>query len=259
MTKSGIYKIVNLINNKIYIGSAVNLTKRRYEHFSEFGLRNKHLQRAMKKYGKENFEFIVLEYVQDRKQLILKEQFYLDQAKDNNIILYNIALKAGSNLGIKRSPETLRKFSLARRGHPVSDEQREKSRQRMLGNKHNLGKKRTPEQIENIRRGHIGQRVPDYVRQLSLEARKNRPSPLRGRKWKEEQKQKLKGRIPWNKNISVSKASVPEIATFYLDNHTLDECSKQFQISVFTLRRVFRNQRILRTHSQASALNHRRR
>ena len=32
MKKSGIYKIVNLINGKVYIGSAVNFEKRWREH-----------------------------------------------------------------------------------------------------------------------------------------------------------------------------------------------------------------------------------
>ena len=60
----GIYKIVNLENNKVYIGSAKNLNERCDRHFSDLNKnthRNKHLQRAFNLYGKSVFEFVVLE------------------------------------------------------------------------------------------------------------------------------------------------------------------------------------------------------
>ena len=44
--KSGIYIIRNTVNGKIYIGSAVNLEKRLYEHF--WALRkNKHINKYL--------------------------------------------------------------------------------------------------------------------------------------------------------------------------------------------------------------------
>jgi group I intron endonuclease len=62
--RSGVYNIVNLIDGKQYIGSACNLAERRNEHFRQ-SKSNPHLKNAFKKYGKENFEFRVLEYVED--------------------------------------------------------------------------------------------------------------------------------------------------------------------------------------------------
>lgn len=63
--KSGIYQIRNINNNKLYIGSAVNLIKRKNGHFSAL-FKNKHennkLQNAYNKYGKETFIFEILEY-----------------------------------------------------------------------------------------------------------------------------------------------------------------------------------------------------
>jgi excinuclease UvrABC nuclease subunit len=44
--KSGIYCIKNIINDKMYIGSAVNLKTRRYEHF-HFLTKNKHHNRHL--------------------------------------------------------------------------------------------------------------------------------------------------------------------------------------------------------------------
>ena len=59
MIQCGIYRILNTINNKFYIGSSVNLRKRLYEHRRLLRLgkhENYHLQNAFTKYGEENFQ-----------------------------------------------------------------------------------------------------------------------------------------------------------------------------------------------------------
>ena len=58
---TGIYKITNLINNKIYIGQSTNIQNRWEEH--KFYSSNEHtaLQAAFKKYGISSFSFEVIE------------------------------------------------------------------------------------------------------------------------------------------------------------------------------------------------------
>lgn len=61
---SGIYSIRNTINGKIYVGSAVNLYKRRLNHLSTLRRnthKNPHLQASFNKHGEDSFEFITLE------------------------------------------------------------------------------------------------------------------------------------------------------------------------------------------------------
>lgn len=112
--KSVIYKITNIINNKCYIGSAVNCRKRRNEHFSNLKL-GKHpnniLQRSFNKYGSNQFTFEVIEYVPDKNSLIEREQHYLDTLKPE----YNICKIAGSRLGVKYSEEKLKIITEANR------------------------------------------------------------------------------------------------------------------------------------------------
>ena len=75
ISESGIYRIRNLVNNKFYIGSAVNLNKRKSQHF--YYLRNnkhhnKPLQNSFNKYKKDNFIFEIMCYCH-KEDLILNE------------------------------------------------------------------------------------------------------------------------------------------------------------------------------------------
>jgi group I intron endonuclease len=59
----GIYKIINTITNKVYIGSSVNLEKRVNGHFSSLRSNkheNKHLQYSFNKYGESAFRADIL-------------------------------------------------------------------------------------------------------------------------------------------------------------------------------------------------------
>lgn len=96
----GVYQILNLKNNKIYIGSSAHMNggiKRRwYEHATALQNNchvNIHLQRAWNLYGAQNFQFSIIESMDRNKQKIIeKEQYYIDyflkiKGKDN---CYNI-------------------------------------------------------------------------------------------------------------------------------------------------------------------------
>lgn len=83
MTKNmGIYKINNEVNGKFYIGSSVDLKKRRRDHLRELrdGIhRNNRLQNSFNKYGERNFKFSIIEYVENEKVLREKEQHWIDK------------------------------------------------------------------------------------------------------------------------------------------------------------------------------------
>jgi group I intron endonuclease len=82
--KSGIYKIVNILDGKIYIGSSSNFCKRWNGHITCLR-KNKHhsphLQNAWNKYGEENFKFEIVEVVEDFNKLFEREQYYIDLYK----------------------------------------------------------------------------------------------------------------------------------------------------------------------------------
>lgn len=124
---SGIYQILNTINNRCYIGSAVNLKKRFIHHQCMLNNKrhpNKYLQKAWNKYGCDSFSFTILFYCV-KEDLIQREQEAIDFYKDTKEGIYNLKPTAGSNLGYKHTPATLAKMSKSQKGHSVTAEQRQ--------------------------------------------------------------------------------------------------------------------------------------
>lgn len=91
----GIYKIENLVDGKIYIGSSMDLQNREYKHFWMLNKNihdNKHLQNSYNKIGQDNFKFEVIEEC-DYNLLIERENWYINQYNSNKQEFgYNMAL-----------------------------------------------------------------------------------------------------------------------------------------------------------------------
>lgn len=93
----GIYKITNKFNDKVYIGSSVNVTNRWKQHLEKL-IYNVHgnykLQNDFNKYEISAFNFSILEIVKDNKNLFSREQEWIDSIDvENN---YNILSYAKS-------------------------------------------------------------------------------------------------------------------------------------------------------------------
>ncbi|MBK5239816.1 GIY-YIG nuclease family protein [Clostridium sp.] len=114
--KGGIYKILNLVNGKMYVGSSINLKKRKEKHFSQLKNNrhsNRHLQSAYNKDGKENFKWIILEDVIDNSTILSREQYWIDFYGSSNCeVGYNLAPIAGNCLGVKYSDEIKQRMSI---------------------------------------------------------------------------------------------------------------------------------------------------
>lgn len=147
-TTSGIYRITCSANGNFYIGSAINLYKRRYEHFRTLRLNthvNLKLQHTWNKYGEQTFTFEIIELVLP-PFLLEREQYWLDSLKPS----FNIAMfTQAAHTGRKHTPEALAKISANRRGKAP----------------HNLGKKHTPEAREKNKQAHLGKKLSPETRQ----------------------------------------------------------------------------------------------
>jgi group I intron endonuclease len=140
--KSGIYRITNKVNGKIYIGSAVNFSQRWGMHLHQLRKGSHHsvlLQRAFNKYGEDCFLFekIILCAKED---LIFYEQIKIDEYKPYNpLVGYNICTKAGSSMGVKMSDKNIKLM-----------------KNRLIGNKYTLNYKHSSETKERMSLAHMG-------------------------------------------------------------------------------------------------------
>ena len=81
LDKKGVYKIENLTNGKVYIGSTHSSFLKRFStHYTKLKSNNHkghfHLQNAVNKYGIENFEFCILEELEN--EILEKEGYYIN-------------------------------------------------------------------------------------------------------------------------------------------------------------------------------------
>lgn len=98
---AGIYLIRNVINDKIYIGSTSNLKIRRNKHISD--LKNNkhhsyHLQKAYNKYGESNFQFIIIELIENTNDINTLKNILIE-LEQKYIVLYD---SCNSDMGYKK-------------------------------------------------------------------------------------------------------------------------------------------------------------
>ena len=150
---SGIYKIVNKINGKFYIGSSEDVLDRWYKHQNLLNRKihkNTKLQNAWIKYGGDNFLFILVENIEQEKLLEI-EQNYLNQCSKFPNQNYNINYYVNSIMrGRKHSIESRKKMSYAQKGKIQSIEARIKNAVS------NTGRKHSEETKEKMRKSALG-------------------------------------------------------------------------------------------------------
>ena len=122
---SGIYEIVNKNNGKRYVGSAINIHTRWNDHRKRLRKDAHHsarLQNAWNKHGEAAFSFSVLRKVENKKDLILVEQEFIDKLRPE----YNICKIAGNTMGRSPTERTRQAVAEQNRKRVHSDETRRK-------------------------------------------------------------------------------------------------------------------------------------
>ena len=162
MPKSGgIYVIKNSVSGKIYIGSAVNLRKRLYEHdrlLSKGNHRNPRLQASWNKHGPDVFSAAILENVEAvDATLLAAETRWIDEMKaSDEKVGYNICPVGGTRRGAKMTPEQCERIGAAKRGNTyrkgatVPQETRDRIAAKLRGTK------ATPEALAKMSAVHKG-------------------------------------------------------------------------------------------------------
>jgi len=138
MSYGYIYKIVNLINDNIYVGQTTSTIGHRFSQHKYCAKNNqskcRYLNNALNKYGHENFKIVSLFRANNQDELNHREILAMSLLKPK----YNIR-EGGGSKG-KMSEESKKRLSLARTGKKLSPEHIKKLSQSKLG-KSNLNKR----------------------------------------------------------------------------------------------------------------------
>ena len=113
---AGVYLIRNIISNRVYVGSSIDIERRWRNHKKDLRKgkhHSPHLQRAWNKHGEDAFVFEIIELCPPDDILVV-EQNYIDTLRP----FYNTYLIAGSRRGVRASEETRAKQSASMKGKP---------------------------------------------------------------------------------------------------------------------------------------------
>ncbi len=94
-----IYKIENRLNSKIYIGQTINHEKRMREHIYGRKSKNSIIDKAIKKYGKENFEFEIIDTTCNQEEADFLERKYIKEYSALKPYGYNILIGGRNQQG----------------------------------------------------------------------------------------------------------------------------------------------------------------
>jgi len=174
-----VYKIVNLVNGKIYVG------KDEFNSSKYFGSGYK-LKPAIEKYGKENFTKHIIETCENSKHLAEREIYWIAKLDAcNPKVGYNIA--EGGNGGNtyagkteKEMKEIKKKISEAGKGRKFSEEHRRKLSEQAKNRKGNK-----PNPLK-------GMKYEDYMDSDKVKEIKRKVSEAAKRPRSEKHKQKLR-------------------------------------------------------------------
>lgn len=119
-----IYRIVNKINGKIYIGQTTRSIEERWNNHCNNKESVSAIAAAIKKYGRDSFKIEELAKADSQDQLDMLENTYIELNKSLAPDGYN--LKTGGSNGVLYSDKSKKKMSESKLGSLVPDEVREK-------------------------------------------------------------------------------------------------------------------------------------
>lgn len=135
-----IYKITNLIDGRIYIGKRQSSTFDPYYWGS-----GTHITRAIKKYGKENFNREIIEWCYSLEEIVSREMYWIAELDAQN-----------PNIGYNLS-----KGGLGSAGCKWSEESKDKLRQYKGPKSPNWGRCLTEEHRKHLSEAHTGKTLSD--------------------------------------------------------------------------------------------------
>ncbi len=253
--ESGIYIIKNVINNKVYVGSTKNFTKRWHQHLTKLRAKSHSsikLQRSFDKHGENSFVFEIIEYVSYTKTVLMERENYYISFYNSKKFGYNIA---DASFGDVLTNHPNKKDIIKRRMKSLADTKSRMSKEELsktwgkFGKKNGMfGKTHTEETRAKISEANIGHsrskgRIcsAETKQKMSIVAsqRTGDKNPFYGKthtdEFKEASRQKMLGKKPANTKIiiidgieyygsteaSIATGILPSTITYRIRSHNV--------------------------------------
>lgn len=207
LERSGIYQIVNKVNGKRYVGSAVCIRKRWHAHRCGFRLSkhpNRYLMSSWQKYGEEAFTFEILEHC-SLDELLVREQWWIDSTSPE----YNLSPTAGSCRGVKHTEEVRRRVSERNKGNKYALGRKisEYVKSRVAeANRLRKGVKQSADHAEKRAAGHRGMKRSAETRRRISEAMTGKKRGPRSAEYREKISASMRGRVLSDEHMAALQA-----------------------------------------------------
>jgi hypothetical protein len=205
-----IYILENKVDGKCYVGQTTKIFK---DRFKQHQIAPLYIGRALRKYGIENFEIILLENVPE-EELDYWETHYIKECNSISPNGYNF--DSGGNKNKHRCEETRKKISESNKGKIFSEEYKKKLSEAHKGKKRPpfteeakkkmseikkkakiippswKGKRHSEETKKKMSEVQKGHSVSKETKTKIIEARKSQFPPMKGKHHTEETKEKIR-------------------------------------------------------------------
>lgn len=179
-----VYKILNLVNSKVYIGITTRDPEKRWnEHIRRYKYRTCALYLAMNKHGIENFLFSIIEQTFALNELLELETRYIKEY-NSYVTGYNMTLggEGTSGLNVPHTIETRKKISESLSGRALSESHKLRIANSLAGKKNHMkGKCHSVNTKNKMSKAKSGKSNPRFGKEVSLETRKKISESLKKR------------------------------------------------------------------------------
>lgn len=238
-----IYKTINEINGKCYIGQTIKpLSERKKSHLQRANAGTDfYFYRAIRKYGFDNFKWEIIEECSSKEEMDEMEYHYIKQYNSFKPNGYNLTWGGEGNHGFKHSEESKRKIGLKSKGKNNGMYGRKRSqRVKDIVSKANKGRKLTENQLKKWSEVKIGTKLSEETKQKLREQRIGKKNPFYGKKHTKETLNKISEKLTGENhpNSKLNNEKVRKIKELVKNNETTKNISIIFNVSTSTIRRI---------------------